>query len=76
MLRCRPVDTPIEFNYKLENSDDKAPINKEQYQCLVDKLIYLSHTWPDISFAMYAMSQFVQAPYEEHMEAIKEYWNT
>ncbi|KAA0057485.1 putative mitochondrial protein [Cucumis melo var. makuwa] len=51
MLGCRPVDAPIEFNCKLGNSDDQVPVDKEQYQCLVDKLIYLSHTRPDISFA-------------------------
>ncbi|TYK06529.1 putative mitochondrial protein [Cucumis melo var. makuwa] len=71
MLRCRPADTPIEFNYKLRNSYDQVPVDKDQYQCLVGKLIYLSHTCPDISFVVSAVSQFMQAPYEEHMEAVK-----
>ncbi|KAA0066242.1 Beta-galactosidase [Cucumis melo var. makuwa] len=31
MLGCRPADTPIEFNYKLGNSRDQVPIDKEQY---------------------------------------------
>ena len=44
MLGCRPADTPIEFNCKLENSNDKVLVDKEQYQCLVGNLIYLSHT--------------------------------
>ncbi|TYK01779.1 Cysteine-rich RLK (RECEPTOR-like protein kinase) 8 [Cucumis melo var. makuwa] len=51
MLGCRPADTPIEFNCKLGNSDDQVPVDKEQYQRLVGKLIYLSHTRSDISFA-------------------------
>ncbi|KAA0051374.1 reverse transcriptase [Cucumis melo var. makuwa] len=51
MLRCRPTNTPIEFNCKLENSDDQVPVDKEQYQCFAGKLIYLSHTRLDISFA-------------------------
>ncbi|KAA0042053.1 Retrovirus-related Pol polyprotein from transposon TNT 1-94 [Cucumis melo var. makuwa] len=70
MLGCRPADTPIEFNCKLGNSDDQVPIDKEQYQRLVGKLIYLSHTRPDISFAVSVVSQFMQAPYEKHMEAV------
>ncbi|KAL4011538.1 hypothetical protein IC575_028598 [Cucumis melo] len=70
MLGCRPTDT-IEFNYKLGNFDDQVPVDKEQYRCLVGKLIYLSHTRPNIFFAVSAVSQFMQAPYEEHMEAIK-----
>ncbi|KAA0034028.1 Beta-galactosidase [Cucumis melo var. makuwa] len=70
MLGCRPADTPIEFNCKLGNSDDQVPVDKEQYQRLVGKLIYLSHTRPDISFVVSVVSQFMQAPYEKHMEAV------
>ncbi|KAA0054971.1 Cysteine-rich RLK (receptor-like protein kinase) 8 [Cucumis melo var. makuwa] len=29
MLGCRPADTPIEFNYKLGNSDDQVPVDKK-----------------------------------------------
>ncbi|KAL0553890.1 hypothetical protein IC582_007794 [Cucumis melo] len=71
MLGCRPADTPIEFNYKLGNSRDQVPVDKEQYQRLVGKLIYLSHTHPNNSFVVSTVSQFMQAPYEEHMEAVK-----
>ncbi|KAA0067119.1 Cysteine-rich RLK (receptor-like protein kinase) 8 [Cucumis melo var. makuwa] len=70
MLGCRPADTPIEFNCKLGNSDDQVSVDKEQYQRLVGKLIYLSHTRPDISFAVSVVSQFMQAPYEKHMETV------
>ena len=69
MLGCRPANTPIEFNCKVGNSDDQVPIDKEQYQRLAGKLIYLSHTSPDISFVVSVVSQFMQAPYEKHMEA-------
>ncbi|KAA0056081.1 Cysteine-rich RLK (receptor-like protein kinase) 8 [Cucumis melo var. makuwa] len=70
MSGCRPADTPIEFNCKLGNSDNQVPVDKEQYQRLVGKLIYLSHTRPDISFAVSVVSQFIQAPYEKHIEAV------
>ncbi|KAL0546054.1 hypothetical protein IC582_015959 [Cucumis melo] len=70
MLGCRPADTPIDFNCKLGNSDDQVPVDKEQYQRLVGKLIYLSHTRPDISFAVSVVSQFMQAPYEKHMKTV------
>ncbi|KAL0552209.1 hypothetical protein IC582_011315 [Cucumis melo] len=70
MLGCCPTDTPIEFNCKLGNSSDKVPIDKEKYQHLMKKLIYLSHTRPDISYVVSAVSQFMQAPCEEHMKAV------
>ena len=34
------------------------------------KLVYLSHTWSDIAFIISVVSQFIHAPYEEHLEAI------
>ena len=70
ILGCRSTDTPIEFNCKLGNSNDQVPVDKEQYQHLVGKLIYLSHTHPDISFVVSVVSQFMQAPYEKHMKAV------
>ncbi|KAL0536536.1 hypothetical protein IC582_025485 [Cucumis melo] len=70
MVGCRPADTPIEFNCKLGNSDDQVPVDKERYQSLVGKIIYLSHTCPDISFALSVVSHIMQAPYEKHMEAV------
>jgi len=69
-LGCHPADTPMEFNCKLGNFDNQVPVDKEQYQRLVGKLIYLSHTRPDISFAVSVVSQFMQAPYEEHMKSV------
>ncbi|XP_038896526.1 uncharacterized mitochondrial protein AtMg00810-like [Benincasa hispida] len=70
MTGCRHVDTPIEFNAKLGDSIDKIPIDKERYQYLVGKLIYLSHTRPNISYVASVVSRFMHAPYEEHMEVV------
>ena len=70
MLACYPTATHIEFNCKLGNLGDKVPVDKEQYKHLMGKLIYLSHTRLDISYAVSAISRFMQAPYEEHMEAV------
>ena len=47
LLGCRVAKTPIEQNIKLE-----AAAEKEKYQRLVGKLAYLTHTRPDIVFAM------------------------
>ena len=62
MLGCRLTDTPIEFNYKLGNPDNHVPVDKEQHQCLVGKLIYLFHTRSNIFFAVSVVSQFIRLP--------------
>jgi Reverse transcriptase (RNA-dependent DNA polymerase) len=70
MLNCKPADTPVIQNLKLEENAEQAPTNKERYQRLVGKLIYLSHTRPDIAYAIGLVSQFMHNPSEEHMEAV------
>ena len=45
-------------------------VDTGRYQRLARKLIYLSHTRPDIAFAISVVSQYMHAPYKEHMEAV------
>jgi hypothetical protein len=61
MLGCRPVATPIDLNHKLcaESSD---PVNKQRYQRLVGRLIYLCHTRPDITYAVSVVSRYMHDP--------------
>ncbi|XP_030460809.2 uncharacterized mitochondrial protein AtMg00810-like [Syzygium oleosum] len=70
MLDCKPADTPIVQNHKLGKYPDQVPTNKERYQRLVGRLIYLSHTRPDIAYAVSVVSQFMHAPSEEHMNVV------
>jgi hypothetical protein len=57
-------------NLKLDINPNQSPTNKEAYQRLVGKLIYLSHTKPDIAYVATCVSQFIHTPSKEHMEAI------
>ena len=64
MSGCRPVDP----NVKLGDSE-KDSVDTSRYQKLVGRLIYLSHTRPDIAFAVSLISQFMHSPQKTHMEA-------
>ena len=64
LLRCKPVATPIDPNQKLEKEDGAEAVDKNRYQKLVGKLIYLAHTRPDIAFAVSLVSQFMHCPSE------------
>ena len=70
MLERKPVDTPIVQNHRLREYSDQAPTDKGKYQRLVGKLIYLSHTRPDIAYVVSVVSQFMHNPSEDHMDAI------
>ena len=45
-------------------------MDKGRFQKLVGKLIYLSHTRPDITYVVSIVSQFMHNPSEDHMDAI------
>ncbi|OMO93820.1 hypothetical protein CCACVL1_06334 [Corchorus capsularis] len=70
MFDCKPAETPIVMNHKLTIQQDQTPGNKERYQRLVGRLIYLSHTRPSIAYAVSIVSQFMHAPSEDHIEAV------
>ena len=70
MIGCKPADTPMDSTIKIGLLENSAPIEKERYQRLVGKLIYLSHTCPDISFPVSVVSQFMNKPNEEHLAAV------
>jgi hypothetical protein len=69
MLGCRPATTPIEPNHRLI-SDMGKPVDRESYQRMVGKLIYLSHTRPDIAYAVSTVSQFMHDPRSSHMDVV------
>ncbi|KAH9696724.1 reverse transcriptase Ty1/copia-type domain-containing protein [Citrus sinensis] len=70
MIGCKPVNTPMDPYKKLGSVENSVPVNRGRYQRLVGRLIYLSHTRPDIGFAVSAVSQFMHNPTEEHMDAV------
>lgn len=70
LLECKPAETPIVQNHKLGEYPDQVPTNKERYQRLVGKLIYLLHTRLDIAYTVSVVSQFMPCPSEDHIEVV------
>ncbi|KAE8709757.1 Protein farnesyltransferase/geranylgeranyltransferase type-1 subunit alpha [Hibiscus syriacus] len=70
MLDCKSVETPMEPGLKFCKERTENPVNKESYQRLVGKLIYLSLTRPDIAYSVSIVSQHMSDPREEHLEAV------
>ena len=66
---CKPASTPIDPNMKLGTAEEDAAVDREMFQRLVGKLIYLSHTRPDIAYAVSVISQFMHNPKEVHLQA-------
>ena len=67
--QCRTSDTPIEANHRLTLDDNDPKIEITSYQKLIGKLLYLSHTRPDICFTVNVLSQFMHSPRNSHFQA-------
>lgn len=75
----KPSWTPLEYNQKLTTKeldvatgeqDDEALEDRDKYQRLIGKPLYLTMTRLDIAFAVQTLSQFLQAPKKSHWEAV------
>jgi hypothetical protein len=71
MSDCKPAPTPFLSGVKLEAKCSTPLVDATLYRQLVGSLIYLTHTRPDISFAVGMVSRFMQEPHELHWKAAK-----
>uniref|UniRef100_A0A8R7R4T3 Reverse transcriptase Ty1/copia-type domain-containing protein n=1 Tax=Triticum urartu TaxID=4572 RepID=A0A8R7R4T3_TRIUA len=69
MLECKHAITPIEQNHRI-TSDAGDPIDRGQYQRLVRRLIYLSHTRPDIAYVVSIVSRYMHDPRTDHLNVV------
>ncbi|GKC49754.1 cysteine-rich receptor-like protein kinase 8 [Tanacetum coccineum] len=70
VLDTKPCATPIEPTTKLNLTDGTPLGDPTLNRTLVGKLIYLTITRPDISFAAQPLSQFLKEPRTTHMAAL------
>lgn len=71
-LECKPAVTAIEINNGLSETREELSLeDRGLYQRLVGKLRYLSLTWPDLTYAVSVISQFMRAPRTVHMKAVE-----
>ena len=70
MTNCRPIDSHMDPNQKLMADQGEPYSDPERYRRLVGKLIFLTITRPDISFAVSVNSKFMQAPHVDHWKVV------
>ena len=69
-LGYKHADTPMDYTTKLGTVEGCTLVDKGRYKKLVGKLIYFSHTRPNILFLVNVVSQFMNNPMEEHMKVV------
>ena len=71
MEDCKPAPSPFQSGVKLSVSCTSPEVDATLYRQLVGKLLYLTHTRPDLSFVVGLVARFMQNPRESHWKAAK-----
>ena len=71
MLNCNPVKTPLSVNDLLSFKDGAEKTDEKYSRSLVGGLMYLTHTRPDLMFAVSFISRHMHNPNKHHLGATK-----
>lgn len=69
LLGCMPSSVPMDPTLHLTKTWGSPLLHPTKYRELIGRLLYLTITLPDITFAVHQLSQFLSAPTDIHMQA-------
>eukprot|EP00253_Pinus_taeda_P008260 PITA_08260 len=67
----KPAPSPFQSGAKLSVTCTSLEVDATLYRQLVGKILYLTHTHPELSFVVGLIARFMQNPHESHWEAAK-----
>ncbi|XP_057958648.1 uncharacterized mitochondrial protein AtMg00810-like [Malania oleifera] len=68
MMGCKPAKSPMEQQLKLSNDNGELLSDSGKYRRLIGKLIYLTLSRPDITYAVNRLIQFLAKSRVPHMQ--------
>jgi hypothetical protein len=69
LLASKPAKIPMDPNVKFSKDSGQLLADPTSYRRLVGRLLYLTLSRPDISFAVQVLSQFMDKPRAPHLDA-------
>ncbi|KAI3510533.1 hypothetical protein L1887_17599 [Cichorium endivia] len=71
MAECNSCKYPMEPKLELTKDEEGDPVNPTEYRSIIGGLRYLTHTRPDIVYAVGIVSRFMERPTVKHLQAVK-----
>jgi hypothetical protein len=71
MLKCKAMTTPMEMNLKLLVDTSSELVDATLYRQIIESLMYLTNTRPDILFFVNTLSQYLVEPRRVHLVSTK-----
>ncbi|GJY02717.1 retrovirus-related pol polyprotein from transposon TNT 1-94 [Tanacetum coccineum] len=71
MESCDPMDTPMVEKSKLDEDTQGKAIDHTHYRGMVDTLMYLTSSRPDMVYAVCMCARYQAYPTEKHLHAVK-----
>ncbi|XP_057981264.1 uncharacterized mitochondrial protein AtMg00810-like [Malania oleifera] len=69
LIAAKPVSFPMDPHTKLSKDASELVDDVSAYRRLIGRLLYLTHTRPDITFDVHHLSQFLDIPRMPHLQA-------
>nr|GEX41758.1 retrovirus-related Pol polyprotein from transposon TNT 1-94 [Tanacetum cinerariifolium] len=71
MESCDPVGTPMKIKDKLDLDQNRTPVDATKYRSMIDALMYLMSSRPDIVHATCLCARYQAKPTEKHLKEVK-----
>ena len=71
MEECKPMAIPLVSNWRKIDASGSEGFDPTLYRQLIESLVYLVNTRPDISFVVNSLSQFMVNPRRVHWTTAK-----
>lgn len=71
LWNCNVTKCPMEQKLQLDRDEDGQMVDTTEYRSIVGSLRYLTHTRPDITYAVGVVSRFMERPTVKHQQAVK-----
>jgi hypothetical protein len=71
MDHLKPLSTAMSTTTALDADEDREPVDQKEYRSMIDSLLYLTATRPDIQFFVCLCARFQASPRTSHQQTVK-----